>query len=75
MSYAALDAARVAKAAKSALTALEQTAEKTEAHQRKTVMVERIHALAGAAADTNQQPGGGLVTLTSEEFWLISRNW
>ncbi|AOX17454.1 hypothetical protein [Kozakia baliensis] len=74
MSYAALDAARVAKAAKSSLTALEQAKEKSETHQRKTIMVERIEALASAAAETTQ-PGGGVVTLTSEEFWLISRNW
>ncbi|WP_367160447.1 hypothetical protein ABUE34_03070 [Kozakia baliensis] len=74
MSYAALDAVRVAKAAKSSLTALEQAKEKSETHQRKTIMVERIEALASAAAETTQ-PGGGVVTLTSEEFWLISRNW
>ena len=37
-------------------------------------MIERIEALATAAAETTQ-PGGGLVTLTSEEFWLISKNW
>jgi len=33
-------------------------------------MIERIHALAAAAADSDQP-----VTLTSEEFWLLSRNW
>ncbi|WP_336946830.1 hypothetical protein ABHV46_12275 [Asaia sp. BMEF1] len=74
MSYAALDAARVAKAAKSALVALGQVKEQSETHVRKTVMVERIEALAAAAAETSL-PGGGLVTLTSEEFWLISKNW
>lgn len=74
MSYAALDAARVAKAAKAALAALGQVDEKTEAHARKTIMVERIHALAGAASDTTG-PGGNLITLTSEEFWLLSHNW
>lgn len=74
MSYAALDAKRVSQAAKSAMQALEQVQEKSEAHMRKTLMVERIQALAGAAAETTL-PGGGLVTLTSEEFWLISRNW
>ncbi|GBQ85561.1 hypothetical protein [Asaia krungthepensis] len=74
MSYAALDALRVAKASKSALTALGQVKEQSETHQRKTIMVERIEALASAAAETTL-PGGGLVTLTSEEFWLISKNW
>lgn len=74
MSYAALDAARVAKAAKSALTVLSQAKEQSETHSRKTIMVERIEALAQAAAET-PLPGGGLVTLTSEEFWLISKNW
>jgi len=74
MSYAPLDAARVAKAAQSALQALGQVKEASEAHQRKTIMVERIHALAVAAAETTL-PGGQLVTLTSEEFWLISKNW
>ncbi|GAN55320.1 hypothetical protein [Tanticharoenia sakaeratensis] len=70
MSYAALDAARTARAAKSALDALAQIKETGEAHQRKTIMIERIHALAAAAADSDQP-----VTLTSEEFWLLSRNW
>lgn len=74
MSYAALDAARVAKASKSALTALAQVQEQSETHVRKTIMVERIEALASAAAETTL-PGGGVVTLTSEEFWLISKNW
>ncbi|GBQ14259.1 hypothetical protein [Swaminathania salitolerans] len=74
MSYAALDAVRVAKASKSALAALGQVREESEAHIRKTLMIERIEALASAAAETSL-PGGGLVTLTSEEFWLISKNW
>ncbi|MXV45283.1 hypothetical protein GS501_09590 [Saccharibacter sp. 17.LH.SD] len=72
MSYAAIDAGRVAKAAGAALKTLEMTPSDSEAHQRKTIMVERIRALALAAADTQ---GGGVITLTSEEFWLISNNW
>ncbi|QDH17175.1 hypothetical protein [Swingsia samuiensis] len=72
MSYAAIDARRVAKAAKAALSMLETAHEQSEAHQRKTIMVERIEALAQAAADTKDS---NLITLTSEEFWLISKNW
>ncbi|GBR53542.1 hypothetical protein AA106555_1337 [Neokomagataea thailandica NBRC 106555] len=72
MAYASVDAARVAKAAQSALKALSQTEEKSEAHQRKTLMIERIGALAVAASETE---GSNAVTLTSEEFWMISKNW
>ncbi|MBO1324879.1 hypothetical protein K2X14_06940 [Acetobacter sp. TBRC 12305] len=70
MSYALLDAARVAKAAGVSLSVLKTSGETSEAHVRKVVMIERIEALAKAAADSTQG-----VTLTSEEFWLISRNW
>lgn len=72
MSYALLDAARVAKAAKVSLDVLKTNPETTEAHQRKVIMIERIEALAAAAADSD---AGKAVTLKSEEFWLISRNW
>ncbi|MBS0960295.1 hypothetical protein [Acetobacter thailandicus] len=72
MSYALLDAARVARAAKTSLGVLQSVAEKTEAHQRKVIMIERIEALAQAAAESD---AGKAVTLTSEEFWLISQNW
>ncbi|MCX5615274.1 hypothetical protein [Bombella saccharophila] len=72
MSYAALDAGRVAKAAALALQTLAAEAEASEVTQRKTILIERIHALAKAASETVNQ---GTVTLTSEEFWLISRNW
>ncbi|GBQ91259.1 hypothetical protein AA13595_3076 [Gluconacetobacter johannae DSM 13595] len=73
MSYAALDAARVAKACKVALSVLEANPETSEAHVRKTLMVQRIAALAEAAAQS--AAGGGVITLTSEEFWLVSKNW
>ncbi|GBQ30308.1 hypothetical protein HLH34_14915 [Gluconacetobacter azotocaptans] len=73
MSYAALDAARVAKACKVALSVLEANPETSEAHVRKTLMVQRIAALAEAAAES--PAGGGVITLTSEEFWLVSKNW
>nr|WP_298797184.1 hypothetical protein [uncultured Acetobacter sp.] len=72
MSYALLDAARVAKAAKVSLNVLSTSPESTDAYQRKVIMIERIEALAGAAAESN---AGKAVTLTSEEFWLISQNW
>ncbi|GAN69616.1 hypothetical protein [Acetobacter orleanensis] len=72
MSYALLDAARVAKAAKTSLHTLNANPETTEAHQRKVIMIERIEALAAAAAESD---AGKAITLTSEEFWLISRNW
>lgn len=72
MSYALLDAARVAKAAKTSLSVLQASNESSEAHQRKIIMIERIEALARAAAESD---AGKAVTLTSEEFWLISRNW
>ncbi|GBQ25206.1 hypothetical protein AA0472_1680 [Acetobacter estunensis NRIC 0472] len=72
MSYALLDAARVAKAAKTSLDVLKAANETSEAHQRKTIMVERIAALAQAASESPKNDG---VTLTSEEFWLISLNW
>ncbi|MCX5618514.1 hypothetical protein NQF86_07520 [Bombella sp. TMW 2.2543] len=72
MSYAALDAGRVARAAELALQTLSAEKEASEVNQRKTIMIERMHALARAAAET---AGQGTVTLTSEEFWLISRNW
>lgn len=71
MSYAALDAGRVAKAAEQALQTL-KAEEPSEVTQRKTLLIERIHALAKAAAETGHQ---GTITLTSEEFWLISKNW
>lgn len=74
MSYAALDAARVAKAARDSLATLSGSKEQSEAHIRKTIMIERIEALATAASETTL-PGGGVVTLTSEEFWLLSKNW
>lgn len=74
MSYALLDATRVAKAAKMSLVALDQVDAPSEAHLRRKTLVERIQALAEAAACT-QGPNGNLVTLTSEEFWLISQNW
>lgn len=70
MSYALLDAARVAKAAEVSLGVLKSVTEKSEAHTRKVIMIERIEALAKAASESGQG-----VTLTSEEFWLISRNW
>ncbi len=70
MSYALLDASRVAKAAEVSLGVLKTSDETTEAHQRKVIMIERIEALAKAAAESKAG-----VTLTSEEFWLISRNW
>ncbi|GBQ95276.1 hypothetical protein AA23498_2264 [Acetobacter nitrogenifigens DSM 23921 = NBRC 105050] len=73
MSYALLDAVRVAKAAKVSLDVLKTSTEASEAHQRKIIMVERIAALASAAADSTACGQG--VTLTSEEFWLISLNW
>ncbi|MFT8327635.1 hypothetical protein [Gluconobacter oxydans] len=72
MSYAAIDAARVAKASESALQTLSTVKETSEAHQRKTIMIERIHALAKAASETKDC---NAITLTSEEFWLISKNW
>jgi len=72
MSYAAIDAARVATASESALQTLSTVKETSEAHQRKTIMIERIHALAKAAAETKDC---NAITLTSEEFWLISKNW
>ena len=72
MSYAAIDAARVSRASKSALQTLSTVKETSEAHQRKTIMIERIQALAAAAAETE---GCGVMTRTSEEFWLISKNW
>ncbi|MBA5727674.1 hypothetical protein [Bombella mellum] len=72
MSYAALDAGRVAKAAELALQTLAAEKETSDVHQRKTILIERIHALAKAAAET---AGQGTVTLTSEEFWLISKSW
>lgn len=72
MSYAAIDAARVAKAAKSALQTLATVKEQSEAHHRKTLMIERIEALATAAAETKDC---NAITLTSEEFWMISKNW
>ncbi|MFT9399595.1 hypothetical protein [Acetobacter sp.] len=72
MSYALLDADRVAKAAQTSLEVLKSVQETSEAHQRKVIMIERIEALARAAADSD---AGKAVTLTSEEFWLISRNW
>ncbi|NHN86729.1 hypothetical protein GOB93_19185 [Acetobacter musti] len=72
MSYALLDAARVAKAARTSLDVLKSAGESSEAHQRKMIMVERIAALAGAAAESPESNG---ITLTSEEFWLISLNW
>jgi hypothetical protein len=73
MSYAALDAARISKAAQTSLGVLNSTAETSEAHARKIIMVERIAALAAAAAES--PAGGKVITLTSEEFWLISQNW
>jgi len=73
MSYAALDAARISKAAQSALSVLNSAQETSEAHSRKVIMVERIGALAQAAAESPN--GGSVITLTSEEFWLISKNW
>ncbi|GBQ07560.1 hypothetical protein [Saccharibacter floricola] len=72
MSYAAIDAERVAKAAENALKTLQMTSSDSEVHQRKTAMIERIHALALAASQTQKT---GVITLTSEEFWLISKNW
>ena len=72
MSYALLDAGRVATAAKTSLGVLEAAKETSEAHQRKVIMIERIEALARAAAESD---AGQAVTLTSEEFWLISKNW
>lgn len=72
VSYAALDAKRIEKAAESALHTLRGAPETTEAYQRKFLMIERIHALAHAAAETE---GQGVITLTSEEFWLLSKNW
>ncbi|NVN12944.1 MULTISPECIES: hypothetical protein [Nguyenibacter] len=76
MSYAALDAARVARACKVALSVLEANPESSEAHVRKTLMIERMAALAAAAAESAEATGGGgVVTLTSEEFWLVSKNW
>lgn len=70
MSYALLDAARVAKASGVSLGVLKTSAETSETHVRKVIMIERIEALASAAADSGER-----VTLTSEEFWLISKNW
>ncbi|WP_068170196.1 hypothetical protein [Neokomagataea thailandica] len=72
MSYAAIDAKRVVKAAQSALKTLSHAQEQSEAHQRKTLMIERIAALALAASETE---GSNAITLTSEEFWMISKNW
>lgn len=72
MAYAAIDAKRVAKAAESALKTLAGEKEGGETHQRKTLMIERIGALATAAAET---PDCNAITLTSEEFWLLSKNW
>ncbi|QDH13598.1 hypothetical protein E3E12_04640 [Formicincola oecophyllae] len=72
MAYASLNAERVAAAAKSALTTLAaHTGEKNETHQRKTIMIERIGALANAAAQSPSKE----ITMTSEEFWLLSNNW
>ncbi|AQU87477.1 hypothetical protein B0W47_08275 [Komagataeibacter nataicola] len=75
MSYAALDAVRIARACKTALNVLETVEEKdrSEAHQRKTIMIQRIEALARAAAESKNNDQ--VITLTSEEFWLISQNW
>lgn len=72
MSYAAIDAERVAKAADSSLKTLRMAPDDSEVYRRKTGMIERIHALALAAAETQ---GSGVITLTSEEFWLLSKNW
>lgn len=72
MSYAAIDAERVAKAAENSLKTLQMAPDDSEVYRRKTAMIERIQALAAAASETQ---GQGLITLTSEEFWLISKNW
>lgn len=72
MSYASIDAKRVAKAAENSLKTLRMVTDESEAHQRKTAMIERIHALALASSETRES---GVITLTSEEFWLISKNW
>lgn len=74
MSNALLDATRVAKAAKMSLAALGQVKEPSEVQDRRKTLVERVCALAEAASCT-QGPNGNLITLTSEEFWLISENW
>ncbi|GBQ63779.1 hypothetical protein AA103196_0696 [Ameyamaea chiangmaiensis NBRC 103196] len=73
MSYAALDATRISKAAQNALSTLHAATETSEAHARKIIMVERIAALAKAASESPN--GGSVITLTSEEFWLLSKNW
>ena len=70
MSYALLDAARVAKASGVSLGVLKTSGETSETHVRKVIMIERIEALASAAAESGER-----ITLTSEEFWLISKNW
>lgn len=44
MSYALLDATRVAKAAKMSLVALGQVKEPSEAHLRRKTLVERVRA-------------------------------
>lgn len=75
MAYGLLDAARVAKAAELSLKTLHADANPSEAHQRKTLYVERIGALAKAAAETDKEKGTGGITLTAEEFWMLSKNW
>lgn len=72
MSYAQLDAARIAKAAKLSLQTLNAEKEKNETHQRKTLMIERIEALAKAASESKDSQ---LITMTAEEFWMLSQNW
>ncbi|MBV1824384.1 hypothetical protein [Komagataeibacter oboediens] len=75
MSYAQLDATRITRACHTALQVLESVEEKdrNETYQRKTLMIQRIEALARAAAESKN--GDQVITLTSEEFWLISQNW
>ncbi|QCE32439.1 hypothetical protein FAI41_01950 [Acetobacteraceae bacterium] len=75
MAYGLLDAARVAKAAELSLQTLNAEKDPTEAQQRKALYVERIGALAKAAAETDREKGIGEVTLTAEEFWMLSKNW
>ena len=73
MSYAALSATRIATACRRTLVGLRPDASSPEVYERKRVMIERLGALAAAAAESAD--GGQVTTLTSEEFSLISHEW
>ncbi|QCE35206.1 hypothetical protein FAI40_07620 [Acetobacteraceae bacterium] len=75
MASGVLDAARVAKAAELTLAELRAIKEPTEAQQKKALYVERMAAIAKAAAETDKEKGVGSISLVSEEFWWISKHW